>query len=179
MAGASQGELRRRLEELVAPFLERRGFELVLLQFAGGPRRPVLRVFAERLEGGITLDDCVTLNQDLGALFDVEDPLPGPYTLEVSSPGLDRPLTKLDHFARYAGQTARLQWDDAAGVRHKATGTLGTLEGEEILVETPEGPLRVPFGQIVKAQLKYDFGTKSAGPAKGGRGRGRSRTSES
>ena len=89
----------RRLAGIVAPVIEGMGFELVRLRLMGG-RRALLQIMAERPEGGIEVEDCARISRAVSALLDVEDPISGEYTLEVSSPGIDRPLTRLKDFER-------------------------------------------------------------------------------
>ena len=102
----------RRLAGIVTPTIEGLGFELVRLRLMGG-KRAVLQIMADRPDGGIEVDDCAKISRGVSAVLDVEDPIAGEYVLEVSSPGIDRPLTRLKDFERYAGYEARLETDRA------------------------------------------------------------------
>ncbi|HCZ49656.1 MAG TPA: ribosome maturation factor RimP, partial [Gammaproteobacteria bacterium] len=99
------GSLSERLREMLAPALEKLGYELVQVDYVA-TRRPVLRLYIDTPKG-VTLDDCQQVSQYVSGVLDVEDPLPGAYTLEVSSPGLDRPLVTADHFRRFIGCDVR------------------------------------------------------------------------
>jgi ribosome maturation factor RimP len=108
---------------------------------------------AERPDGSMEVEDCAELSHALSAALDVEDPISGEYTLEVSSPGIDRPLTRLDDFARWAGYEARLEAGEPIEGRRRFKGTLTGLEGETVLIRTAEGPARVPFDGLADAKL--------------------------
>ena len=101
----------RRLAGIVAPVVEGMGFELVRLRLMGG-RRALLQIMAERPDGGIEVDDCARISRAVSAVLDVEDPISGEYVLEVSSPGIDRPLTRLKDFETWAGYEAKLETDE-------------------------------------------------------------------
>ena len=98
----------RRLAGIVAPTVASLGFELVRIRLMGG-KRPVLQIMAERPEGGIEVEDCARISRAVSAVLDVEDPIGGEYVLEVSSPGIDRPLTRLKDFERWDGYEAKLE----------------------------------------------------------------------
>lgn len=109
---------------------------------------------AERADGAaMTVDDCADISHAVSALLDVEDPIAGPYTLEVSSPGIDRPLTRLKDFERFAGFEAKLESRFAVDGRKRFKGLLRGVEGEEILLDTEQGPARVPFDNVLRAKL--------------------------
>jgi ribosome maturation factor RimP len=119
---------------LIEPAMVGLGFALVRVRLSSG-RRPVLQVMAERPDGRMSVDDCTTLSRALSALLDVEDPIAGEYLLEVSSPGIDRPLVKAADFARFAGYVARVETARPIDGRRKFTGRLLGL--------TPEGTVRI------------------------------------
>src|SRR5215470_6186258 len=98
-----------RVMEVLEPHIERQGFELVSVEYKGGTRSGLLRVYMDRPEGGIRLDDLAGLSRMVGDLLDVYDPVEGRYTLEVSSPGINRPLTKLSHFEQHRGRRVRVR----------------------------------------------------------------------
>lgn len=129
------------------------GYELVRVRLAGGGR-PVLQVMAERADGApMTVDDCAEISQGLSALLDAEDPIAGAYTLEVSSPGIDRPLTRPRDFERFAGFEARIETREAVGGRRRFTGRLRGLERGMVSIDVAEGTMQVPFDAIARARL--------------------------
>jgi len=142
----------RRLAAIVAPVVEGMGFELVRLRLMGG-RRAVLQIMAERPDGGIEIEDCAKISRAVGAALDVEDPISGEYTLEVSSPGIDRPLTRLKDFARYEGYEARLETAEAIDGRRRFKGELAGVQDGEVLVEIPEGVIGLAFDLLADAKL--------------------------
>jgi ribosome maturation factor RimP len=142
---------KERLLELLEPPVAAMGFELADLDAHFG-RRGLLRLFIDR-EGGVTLDDCQRVSEQIGAWLDVEDPLPGSYVLEVSSPGFDRRLRKLAHFERFTGEQARIELKDARDGRRRFTGRLAGVEGSEVLLEVEGELTRLPFGDIALARL--------------------------
>ena len=142
----------RRLAAIVAPVIEGMGFELVRLRLMGG-KRAVLQIMAERPEGGIEIENCAKISRAVSAVLDVEDPISGEYTLEVSSPGIDRPLTRLKDFERYAGYEARLETDEAIEGRKRFKGELAGVQDGEVLVEIPEGVIGLSFDMLADAKL--------------------------
>jgi len=142
----------RRIAGLIAPTVSAMGFELVRVRLMGG-RRPTLQVMAERPDGRMEVEDCATLSRALSALLDVEDPIDGEYTLEVSSPGIDRPLTRPEDFARWAGWVARLETDALIDGRKRWKGTVRGIEGGTVAVETETGPAAIPFEALTDAKL--------------------------
>jgi ribosome maturation factor RimP len=142
----------RRLAAIVAPVIEGMGFELVRLRLMGG-RRAVLQIMAERPEGGIEIEDCARISRAVSAVLDVEDPISGEYTLEVSSPGIDRPLTRLKDFARYEGYEAKLETEVAIDGRKRFKGELRGVQDGEVLIEIPEGVIGLAFDLLAEAKL--------------------------
>ncbi|HTP25335.1 MAG TPA: ribosome maturation factor RimP [Anaeromyxobacteraceae bacterium] len=149
-----------RASRLLEPIIAREGFELVEVEWVREGPSWVLRLFVDR-PGGVSVDACQELSLVIGPVLDVEDFIEAAYNLEVSSPGLDRPLTKPAHFERYAGQRARIRTsrpiETASGSRRNFCGTLrGFREGA---VEVEEDGLvhRIPREQIARARLEYDF----------------------
>jgi len=143
-----------RLTRLIEPIVAQLGYELVGIEFDGRSR--VLRVYIDRAEG-IVVDDCSRVSYQLSGMLDVEDPIPGHYQLEVSSPGLDRPLFKLAHFERFIGSVATIRLRIAVDNRRRVKGRLVSVEGDDILVEEDSGTLRLPFGAIERARLVPEF----------------------
>jgi ribosome maturation factor RimP len=135
---------------------EERGLELVHVEFAGGARAPIVRVFIDK-PGGVTHEDCAELSTHLGTVLDVEDFIPAAYTLEVSSPGLERGLYGRADFERFAGRMARLKTRGAVGGQRNFRGHIEAVEGDEILFEDKTtGRVRVPLSEVAKANLEID-----------------------
>jgi ribosome maturation factor RimP len=142
----------KRLAGVVAPTIEGLGFELVRLRLLGG-RRPTLQIMAERPDGWIEVEDCARISRAVSAVLDVEDPIAGEYTLEVSSPGIDRPLTRLKDFERYAGYEAKVETAEAVDGRRRFRGLLAGVEDGEVLLEIPEGVIGLGFDLLADAKL--------------------------
>jgi ribosome maturation factor RimP len=142
---------KERLFAILEPAVGAMGFELADIDAHLG-RRGLLRLYIDR-EGGVTLDDCQRVSEQIGALLDVEDPLPGSYVLEVSSPGFDRRLRKLVHFERFSGEQAKVELRDAREGRRNFTGRLVGVEGSDVLLEVDGELTRLPFGDIAVARL--------------------------
>ncbi len=140
----------KRLSDIIRPVVEGMGFELVRLRLMGG-NNPTLQVMADRPEGGIEVDDCADISTALSAVLDVEDPIEGNYSLEVSSPGIDRPLTRLKDFDTWVGHEARLETHDLIDGRKRFRGQLAGTEGDEVLIEISDQGVPVTIG------LKFDW----------------------
>jgi ribosome maturation factor RimP len=124
----------RRLAEILTPVIEGMGFELVRIRLMGGKTK-TLQVMAERPEGGIEVDECADISTAVSAVLDVEDPIEDAYTLEVSSPGIDRPLTRLKDFDTWEGYEAKLETSELIDGRRRFKGVLAGVEGNEVLIE--------------------------------------------
>jgi ribosome maturation factor RimP len=142
----------RRLAELLRPTVEGLGFELVRVRLIGS-KTPTLQIMAERPDGRMEVEDCATLSRSLSAVLDVEDPIESEYTLEVSSPGIDRPLTRIEDFDRWKGFVARLEADAPVDGRKRFKGVLTGREGDRVGVETDAGPAMIPFADLADAKL--------------------------
>jgi ribosome maturation factor RimP len=142
----------RRLAAIVRPTIEGLAFELVRLRLMGG-KRMVLQIMAERPDGGIEVDDCARISRAVSAVLDVEDPISGEYVLEVSSPGIDRPLTRLKDFETWAGYEAKLETAEPIDGRRRFKGVLAGVEDGEVLIEIAEGTIGLDFDMIADAKL--------------------------
>ena len=142
----------RRLAEILIPVIEGMGFELVRIRLMGG-KTPVLQVMADRPEGGIEVDECAAISTAISAVLDVEDPIEGTYTLEVSSPGIDRPLTRLKDFADFEGYEARLETSEMIEGRKRFKGMLAGIDGSEVLINVDEGTIGLQFDWLSEAKL--------------------------
>ena len=144
-----------RLLELLKPVVLGLGYELVGVEFDGHQR--VLRIFIDKPEG-ITLEDCSKVSYQVSGVLDVEDPITGRYQLEISSPGMERPLFELEHFERFKGEQARVQLNRALDGRRRFKAVLLGVDGEEVLLQEDETVFRIPFEWIDKARLAPEFG---------------------
>ncbi|MBI1209605.1 MAG: ribosome maturation factor RimP [Azospirillum sp.] len=142
-----------RIERIIAPTITALGFEIVRVQLSGG-QRPVLQVMAERVDRlPMTVEDCADISRAVSALLDVEDPIAGAYTLEVSSPGIDRPLTRLGDFERYAGYEVRIETRQPVNGRRRFQGMLRGTDDGQVRVDLSEGTALLPFADIQRAKL--------------------------
>jgi ribosome maturation factor RimP len=140
------------VHDLIEPSIEAMGFRLVRTRLLGGnPQR--LEIMAEREDGSMTIDDCATLSETVSAILDVEDPISGQYLLEVSSPGLDRPLTRLEDYDRFKGYVAAVKAVRPIDGRRRFRGTIEGATGETIRFATDEGKVEIGFGDIESAKL--------------------------
>ena len=140
----------RRLAEIVKPAVEAAGFELVRLRLMSGKTR-TLQIMADRAEGGIEIDELGEITTLVGAVLDVEDPLEDAYVLEVSSPGIDRPLTRLKDFDTWSGHEARIETSELIDGRRRFKGTLQGTEDGEVLIEIDDQ------GEPVTIGLQFDW----------------------
>jgi ribosome maturation factor RimP len=135
----------QRLAEIIDPIVSDMGFDLVRLRLMGG-NTPTLQIMAERPTGGIEVDDCADISNAVSAVLDVEDPILDAYVLEVSSPGVDRPLTRLKDFATYEGYEAKVETQDLIDGRKRFRGILAGVEGNEVLINLADGEETVTVG---------------------------------
>jgi len=140
------------LRKLLDPAVERLGYELADLEAKLGGQTGVIRVFIDSPDG-IDLEDCEKVSLAVSALLDVEDPLPGQYTLEVSSPGLDRKLTKIEHFQRFMGKMVKVQMRFPIEGRKRFRGALVSSNDENIVVEVDGESHSLPIATIDTARL--------------------------
>ena len=155
--------LHDRLVELLEPLVESLGYELVLLEFNAHKGSALVRLFIDAA-GGVTLGDCEKVSREVEGRLDVEDPIPQNYRLEVSSPGLDRPLVKPGHFDRFAGSVARVQLVAPQAGRRKFQGVLRGLRAENVVLETTDaGTVELALGNIERARLVPDYEQELSG----------------
>ena len=144
------------IEKIIEPALTERGFEIVRISMGGG-RRKLLQVMLERLDGtNISLDDCADASRAISALLDVEDPIAENYILEVSSPGLNRPLVKLKDYVRFQGSNIQLELHELQENRRRFSGLLTHVEGDEISLELEEDGkpiVKFLYSDIQKAKV--------------------------
>jgi ribosome maturation factor RimP len=142
----------RRLAEIITPVLEDMGFELVRVRLMSG-KSTTLQIMADRPDGGIEVDDCAAISNAISATLDVEDPILDAYTLEVSSPGIDRPLTRLKDFDMFEGYEAKLETADLIDGRRRFKGELAGVEDDEVLINVEEGTIGLKFDWLTDAKL--------------------------
>ncbi len=140
----------RRLAEIISPVIEDLGYELVRIRLMSG-KTTILQVMADKPEGGIEVDDCAEISNAISASMDVEDPILDAYTLEVSSPGIDRPLTRLKDFDMFEGYEAKLETTELIDGRRRFKGQLAGIEGNDVLINIEE------HGETVTIGLDFDW----------------------
>jgi ribosome maturation factor RimP len=145
-------ELLARIASLIEPTVADMGLSLVRVRLLSG-QPPTLQIMAERLDGTMNIDDCTELSRALSALLDVEDPIDGEYNLEVSSPGIDRPLVRLSDFVRFQGLEAKIETDGRDNGRKRFRGRLMGVEERTVLLEGEDGPHRLAYDAITGAKL--------------------------
>ncbi len=143
----------RRLAEIITPVIEDLGYELVRLRLMSGKEESTLQIMADTHDGGILVDDCAKISTAVSATLDVEDPILDAYTLEVSSPGIDRPLTRLKDFDMFEGYEAKLETDQLIDGRRRFKGTLAGIDGDEVLINVAEGTIGLKFDWLNEAKL--------------------------
>jgi ribosome maturation factor RimP len=151
-------DIAEQIRQILDPILESMGLSLWDLEFHKQGPQWILRIFIDRESGGVTLNDCETVNRDLGAALDVEDIISHPYTLEVSSPGLDRTLSRPEHFTRFTGSMVKIKTFQPINGQKVFRGTLlGLVEGM-VSVELETGVVfEIPMTGITKASLEVEF----------------------
>ncbi len=150
-------ESRDKVIRLAEPILAEQGLELVDVELRREGRGLTLRVLADR-EGGVDLEGLSRVSRELAVLFDVEEPIPGPYTLEVSSPGIDRPLRKPDHFARYLGKRVRLRSHVPLNGQRNFSGTLATVTAGGVTLRSESGgETYIEFSNVEKANYEHEY----------------------
>ena len=142
------------ITELVQPTIEALGLQLWGIEHLSQGKFSLLRIYIESDEG-ILIEDCEKVSRQVSALLDVEDPITGEYTLEVSSPGIDRPLFALDQFQQYIGETVNIKTRGPVNGRRKFKGTIAAVEDESVVVQIDGEDYTVPHGEIDKAVLVY------------------------
>ena len=141
------------IERAITPSLQAMGYDIVRL-LVMGRHRPILQIMIERADRrNISVDDCAEVSRTVSALLDVEDPIVGAYTLEVSSPGIDRPLTRREDYARFAGFEAKLETRSPIAGRRRFRGRLIGLDGDVVRIATTEGEAALPLNDVQRARL--------------------------
>jgi len=144
------------LIELIEPVAKAFGCELWGLEVLSQGRHSLLRIYIDKADG-VGLEDCEKVSRQISSLMDVEDPLAGQYTLEVSSPGMDRPLYKLEHYQQYIGEQVAVKLTRTFEKRKKIRGRLNAVEGDEIVIQAEDEEFVLPLEWIEKAKLIPQF----------------------
>ena len=152
MKGLGLSDPAEHIADLIEPTVEALGYELIRVTYGGG-RKPTLQIMAEKPDGTMGVDDCARLSREVSALMDVEDPLPDEYLLEVSSPGVDRPLTRAKDFKRWVGFDAKIELKSQIDGRRRFRGRLLSFDNDMLEMYTDEGQVSLNFDEISKAKL--------------------------
>jgi len=144
------------LWDLLEPVITGLGYELVEIEYQPNPKHGVLRIYIDQQQG-ITVDDCKQVSDQVSALLDVEDPIPGHYNLEVSSPGLDRPLRTIRDYERFTGEIARIRLGMPIGGQRNFKGRLAGIENDAVRLDCENGQVTLPLASIDRARLAPDF----------------------
>jgi ribosome maturation factor RimP len=154
------------LTELVAPAIADMGLECLGVEYSPSHGNSLVRIYIDASERAVTVDDCEAVSRQVSALFDVNDPIEGHYTLEVSSPGLDRPLYTPQQFARFIGQEVRLELDLPLDGRRRFQGPIRAVQGETVVIEQDGIEVSIAHRNVHKAKLVPEFAEKEK-PGKG------------
>lgn len=145
-----------KLTDLLQPLVEDLGYEFVGLERSSNPKNPALVIYIDT-PGGISVEDCERVSKEVAALLDVEDPIPGRYRLEVSSPGLDRPLFTLDQFGKFAGEVAQISLYAPQEGRRKFKGQILGTDVGQVIIDQDGVEVTLDLGNIAKARLVPDY----------------------
>lgn len=153
------------IEQLLSPAVEALGLELLGCEYSAGNASALLRLYIDAPGRAVNIDDCEAVSREVSALLDVNDPIDGHYTLEVSSPGIERPLFRPEHFSRFVGEPAKVTLDLPIDGRRRFQGTILRVEGDEIVLDQDGAEVRLAHPNIIKARLAPVF----EAPAKPGK----------
>ena len=142
----------RRIAEIITPVVEDMGFEVVRIRLMTG-KESILQIMVQRPDGQIEVDECAQISTAISAVLDVEDPILDVYTLEVSSPGIDRPLTRMKDFDQWEGFEAKIETEELIDGRRRFKGQLAGTEGDEVLITIAEGTIGLKFEWLSDAKL--------------------------
>lgn len=153
------------IAQMIEPSLAAMGYRIVRVVVTSG-RRATLQIMAERVdEAPMTVDDCAMISHSVSALLDVADPIAGAYTLEISSPGIDRPLVRPEDYDRFSGFEAKIELSQPIGGRKRFRGRLLGTEGEGVRIVTEAGEVRLPLTAVLRAKLVVTRDLLAATPA--------------
>jgi ribosome maturation factor RimP len=152
----SENEVTQKIEQILAPILSDESIELVDLEFNPSGKRWMLRIYIDK-DGGITIADCAKVNRELGRALDVEDLIDHPYTLEVSSPGLTRPLRKIEDFAKHKGKPCRIVTREPMEGRKEFRGEILDAKDDKVEIKGKIDVFTIPICAIKKANLEFEL----------------------
>jgi ribosome maturation factor RimP len=144
------------LWQLFEPVITGMGYELIEIEHFPSPKHGVLRLYIDK-EGGVTIDDCSVVSQQISALIDVEDPVKGQFNLEISSPGMDRPLRRLKDFQRFTGSRVKLKTAMPLDGQRNFTGQLLSADEDYVVIETDSEEISIPMDALDKARIVPEF----------------------
>jgi ribosome maturation factor RimP len=147
----------KQLEEILRPVVEGLGYELWGIEFRSRGTNSMLRIFIDDAENGISIEDCEKVSRQVSGVMDVEDPIQTEYTLEVSSPGMDRPLFRLEHYREFVGYTVKLRLRMAFEGRRKFQGLIKGVEDDDVIIQVDDHEYLLPFDSIEKASIVPTF----------------------
>lgn len=145
--------MEERLRDLLTPLVSDLGYELLGAELHGGRRNALLRLYIDRADQGISVEDCERVSREVSALLDVEDPIDAPYRLEVSSPGLDRPLFTSEHYARFLGHPVRIVLSELRDGRRRYKGVIRGADEDSVTIEVDGETVTLELAAIKKANL--------------------------
>lgn len=143
----------KQVEDIVRTQVEAMGFELIQVRLMDGKKSRLLQIMAERPDGSISLDDCADISRQISAVLDVEDVITTAYRLEVSSPGIDRPLTREQDFTKYAGHIAKIEMLLPIDGRRRFTGKIVGIENGQVTLDVDNQTVALPFRDMLSAKL--------------------------
>jgi len=146
----------QKLNELLQPLVEDLGYEFVGLEYNSNPKHSLLRIYIDR-DDGVGIEDCETVSREVAALLDVKDPIRSQYNLEISSPGLDRPLFTAEHYAEFAGSEAQITLFAPHEGRRKFKGRILSADENSVRIEQDGAEVTLGFDNIAKARLVPDY----------------------
>lgn len=152
---AQRQTLRSTLREMAEPLVEELGCTLIAIWLTGDASGPIVQLYLDR-PGGVQVGHCTRISRQLSLELDVEDPMKGAYRLEVSSPGMERPVELAEDFARFAGYRAKVRMDPAWG-RRRYKGVLRGMDGADVVLETPSEVVRLPLDRVDRAHLELSL----------------------
>lgn len=146
-----------RINKLVQPLVEDLGYEFVGIEYRSSPKNALLRIYIDERSDGIAIEDCARVSREVAALLDVEDPISGNYTLEVSSPGLNRPIFNLEQFDRFVGEVVSMTLFAPVNTRRKFKGELLAVDGNRVFVDQDGVRVGIEFENIIKSRVEPDY----------------------
>ena len=147
----------KRFNELIQPLVEDLGYEFVGIEYSNNPKNSLLRIYIDERTRGIAVEDCERVSREVAALLDVEDPISGNYNLEVSSPGLARPIFNLGQFERFIGEIVSMTLFAPVNNRRKFKGELLSVASDQVVIDQDGEPIGIDFANIIKSRLEPDY----------------------